>query len=438
MASPGARAAPSASGAVHHSLYCLATDVLDEGAGTVFAHAAGRAGVGEVTVAAKYHAASDVYPHNPSRRVATVEPGVYYRPDPGRYAGEAIRPRVSATAGGRDVLAEACAEGEHDEVGVAAWVVLLHHDEAVRGGPGSVRNCFGDELAGTLCPAAPAAARFAELVVGDVCAYPVTTVRLESFHYHGLSHGHHHERLLERYGRATRLLLGLCFCDGCSAAAGDAGIDVHALAARVRAEITEDLAGRRVARPLTADALAQSCGEDLLALLAVREQVVAGLVTRLAAVAARAGVRLSLIEPTVASGSYVTGRRDLEAEQAARLELGIDAAALRAGGADVEVTGYLADPEELAAVLGELRSARRRDPAGPTDPGGAGKAGETGEAGSGGISVVLRPGPPDTDDVASLRAKVDVAHRAGCREVGFYAYGLYRLDALDRIRAAIA
>jgi hypothetical protein len=426
---PSALDGRAGAGDVRHSLYCLATDLLDEGAATVFAHARGRAGVDEVTVAAKYHAAFDVYPHNPLRRVAAVAPGVYYRPDPDRYADEPIRAVASATAGGRDVLAEACAQGESEGVDVAAWVVLLHHDEASRGGPGLARNCFGDELAGILCPASPASARFAELVVGDVCAYPVTTVRLESFHYHGLSHGRHHERLLELYGRATTFLLGVCFCDGCVAAAGDAGIDAQALGARVRAAVAEDLAGRRESRPLSLDALAEACGEDLPALLGVREHVVTRLAGRLASVAARAGVRLSLIEPTVASGSYATGRRDVAAEQVARLELGLGVGALCTSGLDVEITGYLADAQDLARVLDSLGAAGRRGTRGVE---------QSAMPARGRVSVVLRPGPPDGADTASLRAKVDVARRAGCREVSFYAYGLYRLDALDRIGAALA
>jgi hypothetical protein len=36
-----------------------------------------------------------------------------------------------------------------------------------------------------------------------------------------------------------------------------------------------------------------------------------------------------------------------------------------------------------------------------------------------------------------LRAKVEAARRAGCRDVSFYAYGLYRLGSLDLVRQAV-
>jgi len=54
------------------------------------------------------------------------------------------------------------------------------------------------------------------------------------------------------------------------------------------------------------------------------------------------------------------------------------------------------------------------------------------------LSVVLRPGPPDTTTPASLREKTQLAHAHNCTELNFYAYGLYRLRALDHIRTALS
>jgi hypothetical protein len=52
--------------------------------------------------------------------------------------------------------------------------------------------------------------------------------------------------------------------------------------------------------------------------------------------------------------------------------------------------------------------------------------------------VVLRPGPPDCNNVEDLRSKLAVAATAGTAEVNFYNYGLYRADALDGIGSALA
>ena len=50
---------------------------------------------------------------------------------------------------------------------------------------------------------------------------------------------------------------------------------------------------------------------------------------------------------------------------------------------------------------------------------------------------MLRPAPPDCDSAENLREKVVLARERGLGRVDFYHYGLMRLDALDRIRAAL-
>jgi hypothetical protein len=404
-------------GAVRHSVYCFATDIFDEGASVVLDNVAQRAGVRSVTVAAKYHAVSDVYPHNPLRKLATLPPGVFYRFDQARYAGEPLRPRASSLGEGRDVLDELCAAAGPREMEVDAWVVVLHHDEAVADVPGLQVNCFGDEMAGSLCPAHPDVRRFAENIVAEIASYPVGSVRLESLHYHGVAHGHHHERILETYGAAGLLVLGLCFCPSCLDHSESEGIDGKKIAASARSSLGKLFGGR--ARPLALDteAVVELCGEGGPGYLAARKRTVATLAARMVAVAARSGKRLSLIDPTIPGLAYATGRLGGDI-RVASWQYGFDIAALRATGAAVEVPGYLSDPLALEAAL-------------------AGCTGNGNGAG-GDLGVILRPGRPDSATAEQLKAKVAVALAAGSAEVNFYNYGLYRLEALDLIGAAIA
>jgi hypothetical protein len=51
--------------------------------------------------------------------------------------------------------------------------------------------------------------------------------------------------------------------------------------------------------------------------------------------------------------------------------------------------------------------------------------------------VAFRPTAPDSMTADDLRAKVALAAGSGVSRVDFYHYGLMRLDALDRIRAAL-
>jgi hypothetical protein len=403
---------------VRHSVYCFATDVLDEGPERVLDNVAQRARVRSVTVAAKYHAVSDVYPHNPVQRVATLPPGVFYHPAMARYSGEALKPSTSPVAQGRDVLQELLDAAGPRQMGVAAWVVMFHHDEAPPGTPALQVNCFGDEIAGTLCPSHPEAQRFAELLVDEISSYPVETVRLESLHFHGINHGHHHERLLEPYGAVALLALGLCFCRWCVQRAEGEGVDACRLTAHARRSLEQVFLGAG-GQPLDEGSLVELCGDDALGYLTARQHTVTELAARLVDVVVGNGARLSFIDPTIASLAYASGSLTGDPRVAA-WQFGIDLTAVREAGADVEVTGYLRSPLELEQVLSSYRRPQRAG------------------AREGNLAVVLRPGPPDCDNVEELRSKLAVAASAGSAEVNFYNYGLYRADALDRIGSALA
>ena len=139
------------------SVYCLPADLLGEGAERVVGTVRDRAGVPGVTVAACYHASRDILPHNPVYRVASLAPGAFYAVDPSAYPGP-LRPAVSPSAAGRDILAEACQAAAPLGVQVSAWAVLLHRDDLDDRAPGVQENCFGDRFPGRLCPASPVAA----------------------------------------------------------------------------------------------------------------------------------------------------------------------------------------------------------------------------------------------------------------------------------------
>jgi hypothetical protein len=408
---------------VRCSFYCFGTDVLGEGAGTVLDNVARRAGVGNVTMAVKYHAVSDVYPHNPRHRALTSPPGAFYRTDSRRYddgsSDGGLRPTLHPLAAGRDVLGELCEAAAAREMGVDAWAVLLHHDEA-SAGPDLQVNCFGEEMAGAVCPSGPRARRFAEVVVEELCGYPITTLRLESAHFHGFGHGHHHQRLLEDYGAAAELVLGLCFCQWCLAVAAELGADGAAVAAASRRSLGEIFDGRPGPPRLDAASVADLAGPEAAAYLKARETAVAALVAPLVDVARRRGKALTFVDPTIASASYAGGTLagGLADLGTAPWQFGIDPSAVAATGAVLEATGYLKDPavlQEALAAYGRLTAA----------------AGAR-------FAVVLRPGPPDCSSGTGLAANVAAAVAAGASEVNFYNYGLYRWSALDRTASALA
>src|SRR5205809_6887311 len=89
------------------SLLTFATDLLDEGLEQVADNVQHRGGVDGVTLAAAYHDARDVFPHNPHRAVYFQEPGaVFFRPSPGLFRTLELQPVVSELIGERDLVAE--------------------------------------------------------------------------------------------------------------------------------------------------------------------------------------------------------------------------------------------------------------------------------------------------------------------------------------------
>jgi hypothetical protein len=377
-----------------------------------------QAGVPGLTVAACYHASRDILPHNPVYRVASMAPGAFYAVDPSAYPGS-LHPAVSPSAAGRDILAEACQAAEPLGMAVSAWAVLLHRDD-LDDRPAEVQeNCFGDRFPGRLCPANPAVRDYALAMVRELCRYPIAALRAEALHYQGAAHGHHHERCLEDYGELARWLLGLCFCPSCTEQGTRHGADIPALAARCRAYLTAAFDASVPPRPADAPSLSEACGPDIHAYLTARAATVTDLARAATDEARQAGVRLTLLDETIPAQTYATGHGFDPAHVAVRAELGVDPQSLAQAGVHLEEAVYLADPADAIAWY--------RTQLGPSAP----------------LSLVLRPGPPDTlssDTPApdTLRDKAAAARAHDCTELNFYAYGLYRLPALEQIRRALS
>jgi hypothetical protein len=273
-------------------------------------------------------------------------------------------------------------------------------------------NCFGDRFGGRLCPASPAVRDYVVAMTRELCRYPITTLRAEALHYQGAAHGHHHERCLEDYGEITRFLLGLCFCPACAGQGARHDVDVPALAARCR----DYLAGVFDSAP-DAPSLTEACGPDIHPYLAARTAAVTTLARAATSAARQAGVRLTLLDETIPMQAYATGHGFDPNRELVRAELAVDPRALSGAGVHLEEPIYLAEPADADAALTWYRA--QLAPGAP-------------------LSVVLRPGPPDTTTPASLREKTQLAHSRNCTELNFYAYGLYRLRALDHIRTALS
>src|SRR5215211_4055236 len=264
------------------SLFTFATDLYDEGFETVLDNVQSRAGVNGLTMAVAYHDARDLFPHNPVHKVRYLEGGVvFFRPDESRYEGLQLQPHVAELARTVDPLGELCAAAGERGMDVNAWVVFLHSDRLGFTHPGcSTQNVFGDRYLTDLCPSNPEVRAYARALASDVAHYEVSTIFAESLHFHGLTHGYHHERYFEELGTVGTYLLGLCFCTHCLAAARLAGVDAEMVHRFVRDELELRFAGDSSSAgsaELTRDLLATFEDGQLLGYLNTRVETVTSL-----------------------------------------------------------------------------------------------------------------------------------------------------------------
>ena len=398
--------------------FAFASDLADEGVDAVLDNVERRGGLGGLSVAFSYHAARDLFPHNPVHKVQVLDRGeLFYPPDLGLYEGLRIRPRVSPLAAQGDVLRETCRKAAARGLRVHAWTIFFHSDRLDEHSHCVTRNAFGDPYPADLCPSNPDARAYARALVADVARYDVASILAESLHFHVLEHGYHHERYFIDLGARARYLLGLCFCDHCLARARADGVDGDAVRSSVRIELERVFVDRGavVEGELDPGSLSQVADGELAAYLRVRAATVTSLAAEAAEVAAAAGKAFVFMDPSGAVKGYATGRPSGGPAADSSWRLGVDLEGLGRVCHGFAVLAYAADVDRVGLELEAY----------------------SGALGSLPVSVCLRPSPPDCDSVENLAAKIALAREQGVEGLHFYHYGFVRLEALDMIRAAL-
>lgn len=397
------------------SAFIFGTDLLDEGHATVLDNLQQRGGLDSVTFSATYHDARDVFPHNPRRHVFRNEGDVtWFSVDPKRYPSGLV-PRQAVAAEGVDVLAGLCQRAQARGMAVTAWTIFTHNSWLATAHPDcATRNVYGDPYLTDLCPANPRVRSYCCELATDVVRRPVQRLLAESLHYRPLEHGEHHERYLIPLPLEARALMSLCFCTHCRSAATQAGVDVLALEAAMRAALQPVWEGTVLPGQVL---LADAARDSLTQYVAVRTATVTSLVAEVRQAIAPSGVPLTFVDHAGTMAHVMHGVAADDDVLSASRRLGIDPSAIAAVTDEVCVLGYQDTPGRLAAVL-----ARYREALGPQAR----------------LSVALRPLLPDCQDEANLRQKIRHAVAAGAEGIEFYHYAMMPLNRLDWIRHGLA
>ena len=403
-------------------MLAFATDLHDEGLDAVLGNVQDRARVDGLTMAVAYHDARDLFPHNPAHKVRYLEGGaVFFRPEESHYEGLRLQPHVAELVTTSDPLGDLCAAAGDRGMSVNARTVFLHSDRLGFMHPEcATQNAFGDRYLTDLCPSNPEVRAYARALASDISRYEISAILAESLHFHGLTHGYHHERYFEELGAIGTYLLGLCFCTYCLETARQVGVDAEMVHRSVRDELVrrfeEDMIEEEPGE-LRRDYLATFAGRQLLGYLDARTQTVTSLAAEVSAAAAEAGTSVAFLDLSGAEKGFASGRPTGDAAPTISWQMGIDVAALAEVCNTVEAAGYAGDPDRLKLDLDAYQAL----------------AGEASRLG-----LILRPMPPDCRSADNLIAKVALARELGLKRLAFYHYGFCRLRALDWVRQSFA
>lgn len=181
-----------------------------------------------VSLATSYHAGRFIQPANPRRHNSFPQDGtICYRPDPARRSDAVIEPLIAdiVTRGG-GILAEMTRQRDTGGLVVFARTVCLHDSRVGMLHPEhATRTAHDDPNFQALYPCSPAVHDYVLRRVSEIaetCA--PNRSKIESHDFLGFSHGYHHEKDCLPLLPEDILLLGLCFCSHCIAAARWAGI----------------------------------------------------------------------------------------------------------------------------------------------------------------------------------------------------------------------
>lgn len=207
-------------------------DLLDEGIGPALDRMGQRAKATGVAVATVYHAGKFLHPNNPRRKIVFPESGTLYFPPSDDWHGrQKIVPPVWPEAAAEDFWPAVRREADQRGLTLTAWTLALHNSGIGTQHPDCcVENAFGDRLRTDLCAANPDIAHYLAAVTRDIATTrPVDRILLESLEFMPFQHGFHHEVIGVPVGPTIGLLMALCFCRHCLAAAADDGVDGEAV-----------------------------------------------------------------------------------------------------------------------------------------------------------------------------------------------------------------
>jgi hypothetical protein len=228
-----------------------------------------------INLALNYHASRDFLLRQGPALEYLADGFHYYKPDLSHYPSGAITPDPSDCLIDNQMLDEVLAAASTKNFEINAWAVFMHNSAiGFRYPEATVTNCLGNHFLSELCPSSPMVAGYITGLTSDLCSRGITSLAIESLHFHGAHHGEHHERFFLELGEITAFLLSLCFCASCIENFSGDGLRLKNKVAALLQPFLDDR-DPWLDTPLTKENLAEIVGAEILDYLTSREETIA-------------------------------------------------------------------------------------------------------------------------------------------------------------------
>ena len=369
-------------------------------------------GLTGVNLALNYHASRDFLLRQGPRLEYLKDGFHYYRPNLQSYPKLSLVPAQEDYWPSSELLETVLGVGKEMNFEISGWGVFLHNSALGKAHPeATVQNALGNNFLSELCPSNELVQNYVIGLVTDLASRGISSLAIESLHFHGTRHGEHHERFFLEMSAVTEFLLSLCFCNSClskfSSLDGD-GVELRDKVRKILQTFLSDT-DPWIGALLTKDGLAELLGAEILTYLKTREYTVTSLYEKVSKIAANHHVTTRLVDQSTLIDPTNSEPLNLS------WTIGIDSAAVRKVVDIYEPLIYQQTPETVQELCAHYQNRL-----------------------GGSLIPILRPTFPDNTSQELLIDKVRRIRGLGLNQIDFYLLDTMRPRDITWIARALA
>lgn len=361
-----------------------------------------------INLALNYHASRDFILRQGPALEYLADGFHYYKPNFDHYPSHAVLPNSKDCLTDNRMLDQVIEGANSQGFEINGWAVFMHNSAIGFQRPDlTVANCFDNHFLSELCPSSPEISGYVAGMSRDLMSRGITSLAIESLHFHGAHHGEHHERFFLEMSEITAFLLSLCFCTSCITNFTGDGVALKEKVARALKPFLDE-GDQWLGLELTKEILASIVGEDILYYLISREITVADRYREISDIARAQGVKTKFVDQAPLIPTSQNGPLEKS------WQVGIDNRLIEQVVDIYEPLIYRRSAQEVGAIGEHYRSGI-----------------------SSSITAILRPTYPDNDSQEKLEAKVNLLRENAVTDIDFYLLDAMRPRDLGWIKSAL-